>query len=157
VKPAYLIAAFLLVECVPKGTSKRAFAGYAPEEAELMQADREFSRAVAARGMDGWLDAFADDGVSLPADVPILRGHSAIGSQMMGLFADPTNHLKWAPSEASVSATGDLGYTMGHATIGKVDRAGHEVVVSKMKYVTIWKRQSDGRWKVAVNVGTPEP
>jgi ketosteroid isomerase-like protein len=157
VRKAFLVVCLLAATCVPKGSSKRSFASYAPEEAELMQADREFARDTLARGVDGWVDAFADDGVALPESAPFARGKEALRGTILALLVDPTNRLRWQPSEASVSASGDLGYTLGHATVGKVDRAGHEIVIGKMKYTTIWKRQLDGRWKVAVNVGTPEP
>lgn len=122
-----------------------------------MQADWDFARDTLVRGLDGWVDAFAADGVALPEGAPFARGKEDIRGAMLALLVDPTNRLRWQPTEASVSATGDSGYTLGHATIAKLDRAGHEIVVGKLKYTTIWKRQLDGRWKVAVNVGTPEP
>ena len=57
--------------------------------------------------------------------------------------------LTWAPDAAEVSASGDLGYTIGtyRRTAGGKTGTG--------SYVTIWKKSSDGAWRVAVDIGTP--
>jgi ketosteroid isomerase-like protein len=147
----------VVAACAPRGSAKRAFVADIPSERALMEADRDFARETSRRGITGWLDAFADDGVLLPANEPVAKGKVAVRAVMAGLLADPTTHLRWEPSSASVAASGDLGYTLGHATFSKSDPAGQEFVFAKLKYTTVWKRQADGRWKVAVNIGTVEP
>jgi ketosteroid isomerase-like protein len=60
--------------------------------------------------------------------------------------------LSWEPEVAAISASGDMGYTTGPFEFrakGKSDtvsRAGH--------YVTVWKRDSTGTWKMALDIGT---
>jgi ketosteroid isomerase-like protein len=143
--------------CAPKGSAKKPFVADITAEAELMDADRAFAQNTSDRGIDGWVDAFAEDGVQLPDHQPIARGKAAVREVMEHLLSDPTNKLRWEPDHASVSASGDLGYTIGHATLSKVGPSGSEAVIAKLKYATVWKRQADGHWRVAVDVGTADP
>jgi uncharacterized protein (TIGR02246 family) len=155
---AILVGALLAcAACAPGGSSKRAFISDVHAETELLAADRAFARDTSARGIEGWVDAFTEDGVLLPAGEPIARGKAAIREVMESLLADPTNRLEWDPDRASVSASGDLGYTLGHTTIAKVGPSGQPIVLAKLKYVTVWKRQADGHWKVAATAGTADP
>ena len=55
----------------------------------LLQADREFGQAVAARGIDGWVDWFAGDGKMFPAGHDIVTGKAAIRAAMTSSFAQP--------------------------------------------------------------------
>jgi ketosteroid isomerase-like protein len=143
--------------CAPKGSSKHPYVADRPAQLELMEADRAFAQETADRGIDGWLDAFADDGVELPNGQPIAKGKAAVRAVMAPLLTDPTTKLRWEPESASVSASGDLGYTLGYATVSKVGPSGGEVTVGKLKYLTVWKRQVDGHWRVAAEVGTADP
>jgi uncharacterized protein (TIGR02246 family) len=155
--PRFVCLCALLTACAPSGSSKRAFTADVHAETELLAADRAFAHDTAERRIEGWVDGFADDGTMLPTGEPLARGKAAIREVMEPLLADPTNHLEWDPDRASVSASGDLGYTLGHTTIAKAMPNGQEIVLAKLKYVTVWKRQADGHWKVAATAGTPDP
>lgn len=123
--------------------------------AELIQADREFERDVRNRRLEGWLEAFADDAAVLPADGPITTGEEAIRDLFAPLFADPTFDMTWTPAGSEVSSSGDLGYTFGvwKTSAGSPDN----VEESEGKYVTIWRRGDDGRWRVALDMGNTQP
>ena len=60
--------------------------------------------------------------------------------------------------KAEMAASGDLGYTFGNYVATSKDKDG-KVVKHYGKYVTIWKKQADGSWKVAMDTGnsSPEP
>ncbi len=151
---------FACAACAPKGSSKKAYASDVKAETELLAADRAFARDTADRGIDGWVDGFTDDGVMLPSGATIARGKYEIRAVMATILSDTTTKLEWDPDRASVSASGDLGYTLGHTTVVKVAPAsagGGELVVGRLKYLTVWKRQVDGGWKVAATVGTNDP
>jgi ketosteroid isomerase-like protein len=126
-------------------------------EADLLSADRAFARDTSDRGIDGWLEGFTDDGVMLPTGAPLARGKFEVRAVMATILNDPTTKLEWDPDHASVSASGDLGYTLGHTNVVKVGATGQELVVGRLKYMTVWKRQGDGQWKVAATAGTTDP
>jgi ketosteroid isomerase-like protein len=127
----------------------------APDPTELMTADLAFAKATAERGVDGWLEYFAEDGAMLPAGQPIIRGHQAIRDLMSPAFEAEGFELHWEPIEADIAASSDLGYTIGRyeRTITAAD-GNRQTTVGK--YVSIWKRQEDGTWKVVVDLGTPD-
>jgi ketosteroid isomerase-like protein len=117
----------------------------------LLDADRAFAADVAKRGLDAWSDAFTADGVAFPANAPLTVGRGAIRELMAPAFATSGFRIEWTPQRAD--ASGDLGYTIGfyevHAPKNGTD------VVTRGKYLTVWKRQPNGAWKVAADAGTP--
>ena len=123
-------------------------------ERELMEADRNFARDTASRGVDGWVEAFAEDG-KMVSGGPILEGHAAI-REAMGALSRPGYSLGWEPLFAEVSSSGDLGFT--HGTYRReVQREGGEPIVETGRYVTIWRRDPPGVWKVVLDIGNPTP
>ena len=116
---------------------------------ELLQADREFARASASRGLEAWPPSFASDAVIFPlGDAPVV-GLGAIRDYWETHAFDPSR-MRWEPLDARISAGGDLGYTWGTWTMeGPVPASG--------KYLTVWRRQGDGSWKVEADIGAPDP
>ena len=55
---------------------------------------------------------------------------------------------------AEVSLSGDLGYTVGRFESVSVDSMGVETRGQGL-YVSIWRRQEDGSWKVEMDLGNP--
>lgn len=126
----------------------------AAELENLSAADRAFARATAARGVEGWVANFAEDGVMFQAGA-IVRGHAAIGELMAPAFSDSSYSLSWEPEYAEVSRTADLGYTVGRYESRRVGPDGMSLVGTG-RYVTIWRRDADGRWKVVLDIGSPD-
>jgi len=124
--------------------------------AELAQADREFARSVRDTGLEGWIAAFAENGRVLPADGPMVTGPSAIRDIFTPLFAQPGFEITWAPAGAEVATSGDLGYTYGHWKTS-MPTVGAGVEEAEGKYVTIWSRDSQGRWRVLLDIGNTQP
>ncbi len=143
--------------CTTKGPSKKPYTRDPVAESELLAADRVFARDTSDRGVDGWVEAFTEDGVMFPTGQPLASGKSEVRAVMAALLSDPTTRVEWDPDRAAVSASGDLGYTLGHTTVVKAIPNGGEVVIGRLKYMTVWKRQPNGDWKVAGTVGSPDP
>ena len=119
----------------------------------LLKADRDFSALSAQQGFPAAVTAwFAEDAVELPNKENPVIGKSAI---LANLAAQPApGFLSWEPRRAE--ASGDLGYTWGEYKLQYRENGG----VAQMKtgkYVSIWKRQADGGWKVIVDIGNPGP
>ena len=118
----------------------------------LLKADADFARDVEERGLDAWVEAFADDGAMFPAGEPAIRGHDRIRATMEELGdprrAPPALRVRWKPLGADISDDGTLGWTFGNSLIvsGSAERRG--------KYVTVWRRAAGGQWKVVADMGT---
>ena len=119
--------------------------------AELAAAEAEFERAVSERELDGWVEAFAPNGMMIQPDGPVV-GHEGIRLSMAGAFADSTFSLSWTPDLIGVSDDGTLGYTTGRYERSRVV-AGEETV-ERGSYFTVWRRQPDGGWRVEADMGT---
>jgi ketosteroid isomerase-like protein len=121
-----------------------------PALSSLLTAEREFAAASLEEGIRAsFWKYFADDGISISPTPHIYKEYA--------LKIPPPAHplartLYWEPIVADVSSSGDLGYTMGPASLK--DSAKGDVPTWYGFYFSIWKRQKDGGWKVAVDVGT---
>jgi ketosteroid isomerase-like protein len=130
-------------------------AGAATRE-DLMQADREFCKAVAARGVDGWVDWFAEDGKMFPAGRDVVEGKAAVRELMTARFAQPGFSLRWTPLGAELARSGDFGYTYGKSESRFLDKDG-KLVMTEGRYITVWKKGKDGAWKVTADIGSSTP
>lgn len=121
---------------------------------DLLAADRAFDASTVKDGIDGWLAAFAEDGIMMPAGRDMLVGHTAMREFMSKVFTTPGFAMRWEPIDSV--ASGDVGYTYG---LSKVTRTGADgkPSVSYGKYVTIWRRQGDRSWKIALDIGNASP
>lgn len=125
------------------------------EREALLKADRDFDKATAERGIDGWVSFFAEDGAMFPDRQNIVTGKDAIRRLMTPTLV-PGSSLRWQPTRAEVARSGDLGYTYGASTFKSIDAEG-KPLTRYGKYVTIWKKQADGSWKVALDIGNSAP
>jgi len=63
--------------------------------------------------------------------------------------------LEWSPAFVDAAASGNFGYDLGPWTY-RNHRADAEPVACGT-FVTIWKKQSSGVWRVALDLGTVQP
>jgi ketosteroid isomerase-like protein len=121
--------------------------------ASLLAADRAFDSATAASRLEGWVGFFADSGRQIDRHGDFVIGHPAIRAHMAGFLGDTSYQLRWQPDHARVSGDGTLGYTLGRAETLK-RQGDSSVVVGRSRYLTVWRKQADGSWKVDADIGT---
>jgi ketosteroid isomerase-like protein len=120
----------------------------------LLQLEADFMKATAERGLDGFMSFFADDAVDLPAGEDMVSGKENIRKALSPWGADVS--LTWTPVKAEISASGDLGYTYGTYVYKAMGKDG-KPVMAYGKYTTVWKKQADDTWKVALDTGNSSP
>ena len=139
---------FLLVVLSVFGCKEKKVASFdaVNEKIILMQADKAFSDMSVDKGMKAAFIEFIDsNGVLLkPNHLPIV-GANAIDYLIQE--NDTAYTLNWQPQNAFVSRSADLGYTYGVYALHpkKIDTIFYGT------YVSIWKRQSDGKWKFVLD------
>ncbi len=117
----------------------------------LMEADKAFDRDTAARGLDGWMDWFAEDArIETPKEV--LSGKAALREYYSKMFAGREFRIHWWPVQADISTDGTLGFTFGRAEISWRDEKG-EMQKRESRYTTLWRKQKDGAYKVIFDIG----
>lgn len=124
------------------------------EKKALIQAETDFETARAQKGMEGWLSFFAEDTANIIPGKPITFSKADMREQLTKNW-NPDMILKWQPVKVDVAASGDLAYTIGTWQITGKNRKGEPISMTG-KYVTIWKKQADGTWKVAVDIGNAD-
>ena len=119
---------------------------------ELIEADRDWARSVQEVGLGAWLRAFGETGIMVSNGVSY-SGQDGIRAQMLPLFADSLFSITWDPNFSEVADSGDLGYTIG--TYQMTASADEGVRTFKGSYLTVWRRDADGSWKVEADIGNP--
>ena len=121
----------------------------------LLQLEADFMKAAAERGSQGYMSYYAEDASELPNGEDAIQGKENI-AKTMGFLDDKNNHLTWTPVHADMAASGDLGYTYGTFVFRSMGKDG-KPTVEYGKYVSIWKKQKDGSWKVVMDMGNSSP
>ncbi len=120
----------------------------------LFGLESQFAKDVATKGGAAFADWFADDGVTLGNGAAPVIGKVAIVKSATWLPKD--YQLTWTPTDARMGPSGDIGYTWGHFEGHSKDANGNPVTTSG-RYMTIWRREKDGSWKVVLDAGANEP
>jgi len=121
-----------------------------PEDA-LRAADQNWLKVFAAKNLEKSVAFCAADGSVLAPNAPIATGKEAIGQLFSAFFALPGFGISWTPTKTEVAKSGELGYTSGTYQFNLNDPSG-KAIVDKGKYVTVWKKQKDGGWKVMLDI-----
>ena len=119
----------------------------------LVETERAFAKTSEDKGTrEAFLSFIADDGI-------LFRPAAVNGKKWMHENPVPPSAqralLSWQPVFADVSVAGDLGYTTGPWEY-KAD-IKDEKPVGYGNFVTLWKKQVDGSWKFAVDLGITNP
>jgi ketosteroid isomerase-like protein len=125
-----------------------------PGKVLLYDLEARFAKDVLQRGGAGFADWFAEDGVTLGNGKSPVAGRVAIAKSAN--WSPQSYQLTWTPTDAKMGPSGDIGYTWGHFEGRSKDAAGNPVVTTG-RYITIWRKQADGKWKVVLDAGANEP
>lgn len=127
----------------------------APDPAVLKEVDR----AAAMMAME--LGSGASDlAYYLPDGIQLDDGKENIDNGLQEIMADHETlpeglSITWTPHGAGIADSGELGYTWGRWSNFTPGEDG-EIVETFGKYVTIWKKQEDGSWKIAIDIWNSE-
>ncbi len=125
-----------------------------PGALTLLELEGRFAKDVASNGGKAFAKWFADDAVTLNNGLPAILGRSAIAAQAQW---DPKQYqLTWVPQGAQMGPSNDMGFTWGHYEGHSIDKAGQPVTKTG-RYMTVWKKQPNGEWKVAMDASADEP
>jgi len=125
-----------------------------PGKILLFDLEARFAKDVLERGGEGFAEWFAEDGVALGNGVAPVVGKVAIAKSAN--WSPKVYQLTWTPTDAQMGPSGDMGYTWGHFEGHSKDANGNPVTTTG-RYITIWRKQPDGSWKVVLDAGSNEP
>jgi ketosteroid isomerase-like protein len=125
-----------------------------PGKMLLFDLEAQFAKDVAARGGAAFADWFAEDGVALGNGAAPQIGKVTIAKSAN--WSPQAYQLTWTPTDAMMGPSGDMGYTWGHFEGHSKDANGNPVTTTG-RYMTIWRKEQDGKWKVVLDAGANEP
>jgi ketosteroid isomerase-like protein len=123
----------------------------AADEAAIRQADEAWSKVVEAKQLDEHNAYFLEDGVVLAPNEAMVTGKEAIRKMVAGFFATPGFAMTWQPTKVEAARSGDFGYSLGTYELSVNDPKGVPMT-DRGKYLTVWKKQANGSWKVAADM-----
>lgn len=110
----------------------------------LVALDTEWSKAAVAKDTDRVVSFYAEDAVAYPPNEPISVGRAAARQVWGRYFSEPTFQI--SRKTTASGAEKSLGWTSGTYEDSYKGPDG-KVVLEKGKYVCIWRKGADGKWK----------
>jgi ketosteroid isomerase-like protein len=106
---------------------------------------------------DSVMAYFADDVVEMPEYMPAAKGKDKAREMFMAMMSSGLKYTSFELEVVDVQASGNVAYEIGtyHITGGMADGSSPFEVTGK--FITLWKQQSDGSWKVAAELGNNDP
>jgi ketosteroid isomerase-like protein len=139
--PVLIMFSLLLVSCKPKKNSVKSMSAD-----EIIKADEAFSEMSRKSGMKkAFIEYIDNEGILLRPNHPPIAGADAI--EFLSQVNDSSYTLTWAPNGGEMATSANLGYTYGIYTLEMKD------TVLRGTYVSIWKKQKDGKWKFVLDSG----
>ena len=147
-RPARLaIVAPLLLATLAARAALPTAAELASVSAQVKAAEIAFAKTMADRRLDQFTEFVAEDAVFMGGTPHI--GRAAIVETWKAFFKDAQPPFSWAPDAVAASADGRTAVSTGlaHGPDGKV----------LSRFTTVWRKEPDGHWRVAVDQGVDVP
>src|SRR3954471_9936406 len=149
-----------LIVCTAWLAVPQAVYGQSPDlkaaAAEIVKADADFARAVADKDRQTFLSFVAETTTFNGGSASELRGRDAVMKEWEEFFAPEGPRLTWQPIKGEVILSGDVGYTTGRSVLRVKAKDGTESERLGV-YLTVWRKQPDGRWRVVFDTGSTLP
>lgn len=123
----------------------------ARDEAAIRAASADWSKAAQAKDLDKAMSVYSDDAIVLSPKAPMIRDKDKIRANWQEMLAQPGPGLSFTATGVEVARSGDLAWEYGTYELATTDKKG-KTTTEKGKYVTVWKKQPDGSWKVAADI-----
>ncbi len=122
----------------------------AADEKAIRDLDAQWSKAAAARDVDGTVSYYSDDASLLAPNAPIASDRQSIRASWASLLG-PDTSLSWQANKVEVARSSDLAYLVGTYQLNTKDAHGN-AVADNGKFVEVWKKQADNKWKVVADI-----
>lgn len=155
---AILVCALSIASCAdrPQPMPAQAPDTRAADEAVIRAAIKEWAAAGRAKDAAKFVSFYADDAVVMMEDAPDIHGLAAIREAIPAMMQDPSFALSFEPDSVVVARSGDLAYETGSYAMTMTGPAKAPATETG-HYVVVWQKQSDGAWKVALDVPVSDP
>jgi ketosteroid isomerase-like protein len=114
---------------------------------EIVDTEKEFAEMALKEGIPKAFLTYAAEDAVLMRNNSLIFGKESLQESYKNKESESGNvSLSWKPDFVDVASSGDLGYTYGKYVYTTTDSIGNAKVVEGI-FHTVWKRQSDGKWR----------
>lgn len=143
-----ILFSFLIILAACNSPKKTNAGNEDKAKSEMVKADRDFSELSLQKGMkSAFLEYIDSNGILLRPNIIPIAGADAV--DYLIAQNDTGYTMQWSPKSGVVAISGELGYTYGTYEL----KPKTKDTVLYGTYVSIWKKQSDGKWKFVLDSG----
>lgn len=99
---------------------------------------------------------YTDDAVFV-ASGAVSDGSTQIRKMLADASADRAFSIQFASDKVDVAASGDMAYSRGHFTEKYTDRKSGKVMTDSGTYLSVYRKQNDGQWKMVADFAAADP
>jgi ketosteroid isomerase-like protein len=88
--------------------------------------------------------------------IPVIVGKDALRKYVQASMQIPGFRITWTSTEVTFSPDGNLAYLFSRNAVTMNTPAGTPDTTAG-RAITIWRRESDGEWRCAVDIWNAEP
>jgi uncharacterized protein (TIGR02246 family) len=147
-KSLFLSGCFALLSFIFVGTASAADTKI---EQALRDLDAQWSAAAEAKDLDKTVSFYSDDAIVMPPNASAARTKEAIRSAWKEILTSPGAAISWKATKVEVAKSGDLACVSGTYEETTTDASG-KPVKDRGKYVEVWEKQADGKWKCGTDI-----
>jgi ketosteroid isomerase-like protein len=110
---------------------------------------KQYVETVNSGDFEGWISLWDNDGVQMPPNAPPIEGKEKIMEENKSGFEQMNMELTHMNVE-EIQTSGDFGFSRCSYTLAVSPKTGGEKIMVEPdgKDLAVWKRQSDGSWKI---------
>jgi uncharacterized protein (TIGR02246 family) len=117
----------------------------------LRDLDAKWSAAAGAKDVDKTVSYYAESAVVMPPNASAATTKESIRSAWKEMLTTPGAAISWKATKVEVAKAGDLAYVSGTYEETMTDASG-KPVNDHGKYVEVWEKQADGKWKCGADI-----
>lgn len=119
--------------------------------------EASLSNAMQANDIETALSVYAPNAAFIVSGEELTTSEEARRAGFEAMIADPNMALSLSPSDAGVSASGDLAYTTATYAFTYTDPATQQPVTSNGHNLTVWRKDEEGRWRIVADFNVDAP
>jgi ketosteroid isomerase-like protein len=120
-------------------------------EQSLRDLDAQWSAAAGAKDVEKTVSFYSNDAIVMPPNAPADTTKETIRKGWQDLLGTPGLVISWKTTKVEVAKSGDLAFLSGTYELTMNDSSG-KPINDRGKYVEVWEKQSDGKWKCATDI-----
>ena len=115
---------------------------------QVWKAETAFAKTMADRDHAKFASFLADEATFFGSK-GVMRGKAEVAEGWKRFFEGPAAPFAWGPEKVEVLASGTLAMSSGPVTDPETGKRGGT-------FISVWRREMDGTWKIVLDNGCPQ-